>query len=129
MFIMTLCLFIAAWFPLLSKMVVALFMFKEGKYDNNHPREQQKRLTGFGARAVAAHQNSFEALLFFGLAILCALITKNNSWTTDALAITFIISRTFYHVFYLLDLANLRSFVWFIGFISSMWILGSSISF
>ncbi len=129
MYTLVLCLFITAWFPFLSKIAVASAMAKEGGYDNNHPREQQKKLKGYGARALAAHQNSFEALLIFAVAVLSALVTNTNSWLTNYLAITFVISRILYHAFYLMNLSTLRSLIWFVGFGSSMFILGSCLTY
>lgn len=92
-------------------------MNKKGGYDNNHPREQQAKLDGFGARALAAHQNSFEALLVFSVAVFSVLVTNHVFWLTQFLALSFIISRFFYHAFYLLNWATLRSLVWFWGYI------------
>lgn len=57
------CLFIAMLLPYLAKGPVAWAMVKAGGYDNHHPRTQQAQLTGFGARALAGHQNAFESLL------------------------------------------------------------------
>ncbi len=129
MIIVTVCLFIAACFPFVSKMILAVCMSREGNgYDNRHPRTQQQRLTGFGARALAAHQNSFEALLIFGIAILSAMVTNSVNALVNELAITYIIARLLYHTAYILDFHFFRSFVWFIGFVSSMTILGMSIS-
>lgn len=123
MFIMMVCLFITAWLPYLSKIVVAVAMQREGGYDNYLPREQQKRLTGFGARALAAHQNSFEALLLFGIAVLSAMAIGNTSITTKLLSILFVISRLAYHLAYLLNLATIRSLIWSVGFFSVMGIM------
>ncbi|QMT61123.1 MAPEG family protein [Legionella sp. PC997] len=119
-----LCLFIAILLPYLLKIVVANFMQKEGKYDNHYPRAQQARLQGMGARAVAAHQNSFESLLVFATAALTAMATNHIGTTIQILAIIYIISRFIYCYFYLMDMASLRSTIWFIGFVSCLIILG-----
>lgn len=129
MFILTICLFIAACYPFLSKVPLGYAMTREGQYDNHQPRLQQHRLTGFGARALAAHQNSFEALLIFGLGALSVMIMRRVTPTVDILAITFVISRFVYHVAYLMNLSSLRSLVWFVGFLSSMSMLALSIPF
>ncbi|PWY55237.1 hypothetical protein DGG96_13775 [Legionella qingyii] len=119
-----LCLFIAILLPYLLKIVVANFMQKEGKYDNHYPRTQQARLQGMGARAVAAHQNSFESLLVFATATLTAMVTNHIGITIQILAIIYIISRVIYCYFYLMDMASLRSLTWFIGYICCLIILG-----
>ncbi|HHF7368528.1 TPA: MAPEG family protein [Legionella bozemanae] len=120
------CLFIAILFPYFLKLVVANFMQKEGKYDNHYPRAQQARLQGMGARAVAAHQNSFESLIVFATAALTAIATHHIGITIQILAIIFIVSRAIYSYFYLMDMASLRSITWFIGFICCLIILGLS---
>ncbi|MDP1601956.1 MAG: MAPEG family protein [Legionella sp.] len=119
------CLFIATLFPYLAKIPVAYAMQQAGGYNNNYPREQQAALQGFGARALAAHQNSFESLLVFAIAILTAIATNNNSNLVETLAVVHIIARVFYHVLYLMNLAMIRSLVWSIGLLSSLVILGS----
>lgn len=120
MTIMMSCLFIVALMPYLSKLVVAVAMSNEGAYDNNYPREQQKRLTGFGARAVAAHQNSFEALLIFAVATLACAVNQETGFFVQFLSVVFMLSRCGYHVAYLMNLATIRSMIWFIGFFSAM---------
>ena len=89
-------------------------------YNNNHPRAQQAELTGFGARAVAAHQNSFESLIIFSTAVLTALVTQHITHGIQLLAVIYLISRCIYHLFYLLDWATLRSSIWAIGLVASL---------
>ncbi len=117
------CLFVAVLLPYLLKMVVGYFMQKESVYDNHHPRTQQARLVGMGARAVAAHQNGFESLLVFATAALTALATNHVGVMVRVLAIVYIVSRIIYNIFYLQDLASLRSLTWFVGFICCLAIL------
>ncbi len=90
-------------------------MQKQGRYDNNHPRAQQNQLTGYGARALAAHQNAFESAIIFAPAILLAIITKQVSTTIEMLAIAHVVARLLYHVLYLLNWSSLRSFFWMIA--------------
>ncbi|MEW6981601.1 MAPEG family protein [Colwelliaceae bacterium 6471] len=109
------CLFIAAILPYIAKAPVAYAMNKLGGYDNNHPRAQQAKLTGFGARALAAHQNAFESLIVFSAAILTAIATQTINDTIALLAITHIIARILYNLLYLYNVGTLRSIVWAIG--------------
>jgi uncharacterized MAPEG superfamily protein len=118
------CLFIATIMPYLAKLPVAYAMHKAGGYNNNYPREQQARLQGFGARALAAHHNSFESLLIFAIAILTAIATNNHSSLIENLAVVHIVARCVYHVLYLMNLATLRSAIWAVGLLSSLIILG-----
>jgi uncharacterized MAPEG superfamily protein len=112
MTILIICLFIALLLPLLAKAPVAYAMAKEGGYNNNHPREQQSKLTGFGARALAAHQNAFESLILFAPALLLAIATFNNNEVILQLAIAHIIARIAYNLLYLANISSFRSLVW-----------------
>ncbi len=109
------CLFIALLLPYMAKLPLAYAMHQQGGYDNNHPRAQQAKLTGFGARALAAHQNSFEAVIIFAPAILLAIATQNYSAVIQQLAVIHVIARLLYIVFYLTNLGILRSLLWFIA--------------
>ena len=113
------CLFIAMLLPYLAKGPVAVAMAKAGGYDNAHPREQQAKLTGFGARAVAGHQNAFESLILFGLAVVTVIATDSVNDTAVTFAIVHVIARMVYQVLYLIDKGTLRSLSWFVAIISS----------
>ena len=124
MYTLILCLFIACLLPYISKIPTAIAMSKQPKgYDNNYPRAQQAVLTGFGARAVAAHQNSFESLIIFSTAVLTALATMHVTYNIQLLAIIYILSRVVYHLLYLLNWATLRSSIWAVGLIASLSII------
>lgn len=123
MTILIICLFSALLLPLLAKGPVAYAMAKLGGYNNNHPREQQSKLTGFGARALAAHQNAFESLILFAPAIILALVTGNTNQTIITLAIVHVISRVLYNIFYLLNIGLLRSIVWALATLCSFTIV------
>lgn len=115
MTILIICLFIALLLPLLAKAPVAYAMVKQGAYNNKHPREQQNSLTGFGARALAAHQNAFESLILFAPALLLAIATFNNNEIIVQLAMVHIIARIIYNVLYLANISSLRSISWAIA--------------
>jgi len=125
MFTLILCLFIGCLFPYLSKIPVVIAMNNQPRgYDNHHPRAQQAMLTGMGARAVAAHQNSFESLIVYSAAILTALATQHTGTTIQGLAIFYLVARVIYHLFYLMNWATLRSSIWALGLIASLTIIG-----
>lgn len=117
------CLFIAALLPYLAKVPVAYAMQKAGGYDNNHPRAQQNALTGFGARALAAHQNAFESMIIFAPAILLAITTNTTGDTIVNLAIVHVIARILFNVLYLYNISTLRSLVWSVATIASFSII------
>ncbi|AGH42811.1 MAPEG family protein [Paraglaciecola psychrophila] len=120
MSIIIICLFIVTVMPILAKAPLALAMSKAGGYDNRNPREQQKSLSGFGARAKAAHENCFEALIMFTPGALAVLVTNNAGQLAEYFAIAFVASRLAYLVAYYFDKHVLRSTFWSIGFISSL---------
>jgi|TARA_B100000767_G_scaffold162849_1_gene152817 uncharacterized MAPEG superfamily protein len=127
MTILIICLFIALLLPILAKAPVAFAMSKLGGYNNNHPREQQQKLTGFGARALAAHQNAFESLILFTPAIILAIATNNTEMSVCMLAIIHVVSRVLYNLFYLVDWHLLRSIVWAIATLASYAIVAQCI--
>jgi len=108
-------LIIAALLPYLAKGPVAYAMNKLGGYDNKHPRSQQAKLTGIGARALAAHQNAFESFMIFSAAILLALTTGHIGESIQQLATIYLIARVLYNILYLANIGFLRSVVWFIS--------------
>jgi uncharacterized MAPEG superfamily protein len=114
------CVFISALLIYVARMPVAKAMKEQGGYNNHAPREQQAHLTGFGARAVAAHQNCFEAFILFAVGVLMAHTTQTAGWLIDLLAIIFVITRVIYLLCYWGDLPWQRSLVWFIGFVCSL---------
>ncbi len=89
-------------------------------YDNKHPREQQSKLTGFGARALAAHQNSFESLIVFGVALAVVMSTNNVYHVTETLAVMHVVSRVMYCIFYYINQDILRSLVWLVGYVCAV---------
>lgn len=117
------CLFIATLLPLLAKIPVAMAMNKQGGYNNHHPREQQSKLTGYGARALAAHQNAFESLILFAPAVLLAISTHQTGDKIMLLAVIHIIARVAYNIFYLMNIAKLRSLVWFVATFCSFFMI------
>ncbi|MGH8330260.1 MAG: MAPEG family protein [Pseudomonas fluorescens] len=114
------CVFISALLIYVARMPVAKAMNDQGGYDNHLPRQQQAQLTGFGARALAAHKNCFEAFILFAVGVLMAHTTQTAGWLIDLLAIIFVITRIIYLLCYWVDLAWQRSLVWFVGLVCSL---------
>ena len=114
------CVFISALLIYVARMPVAKAMKEQGGYNNHLPRQQQAQLTGFGARAVAAHQNCFEAFILFAVGVLIAHTTQTAGWLIDTLAIIFVITRIIYLLCYCGDLAWQRSLVWVVGLVCSL---------
>jgi len=121
------CLLISLALPYIAKIPLAYAMQQQGGYDNNHPRAQQAALTGFGARALAAHQNSFEAIIIFAPALLLAIAIKNTGEFIQLLAIIHVIARVLYNILYLINWGTLRSLVWFVALFCSFAIIWQSL--
>ncbi len=95
-----------------TKLPVSLAMSRQGGYDNHNPRAQQAQLTGWGKRAVAAHQNALEAFPPFAVAVLVAYVGDADSTLIHGLAMGFLILRAGHEWAYLVDAAALRSILW-----------------
>ncbi|HXS31542.1 MAG TPA: MAPEG family protein, partial [Steroidobacteraceae bacterium] len=91
-------------------------------FDNNEPRAWLAKQTGFRARANAAQQNSFEAFAFFAVAVLVAHVTRGPQAQVDTLAMVFIAARVLYIAMYLGGWGTIRSLVWAVGIIATVWI-------
>jgi uncharacterized MAPEG superfamily protein len=99
-------------------------MNRLGGYDNNHPRDQQAKLQGFGSRALAAHQNAFESLIVFSAAILLAIATDTVNESVQLFAILHIGFRVAYHILYLVNIGVMRSICWALAIGCSFLIMG-----
>jgi uncharacterized MAPEG superfamily protein len=110
------CLFIAALMPYLVLMVAK----GSRDYDNEDPRNMDGFRTPVRRRAHAAHQNSFEALGFFAVAILVAVLRGVPPRTIDELAVLWVVLRIIYIAVYLSGRGTLRSLVWFVAFATTI---------
>lgn len=116
-----LCVLAALILTLATKLPVAVAMARQrGGYDNRHPRDQQAALTGWGRRAVSAHQNAFEAFAPFAAAVLIADAAGGDPLWSARLAVSFLVLRLAYTALYLADLATLRSLAWSAGFAATV---------
>lgn len=118
------CLLFMGLMLVLSKAPVAKAQNDTGRYDNNHPRAQQVGLTGWGARALAAHQNHFEAFPLFAAGVLVAE-RVSSSPAISLLAVLFVIARVAYTALYIANIGTLRSVVWGVGYLSSLALLAA----
>jgi uncharacterized MAPEG superfamily protein len=113
------CVILAGFLPIIAA-GIAKFGPTENAgsvpYDNNQPREWLAKQTGLRARANAAQANTFESLPFFYAAIAIAMILQAPQARIDVLAIAYLLARVAYIACYVMDWANLRTFVWLVGF-------------
>ncbi|CAI8795578.1 MULTISPECIES: MAPEG family protein [Pseudomonas] len=109
------CILIAIFLPYLCTGVAKV----SGGYrlkDNHDPRGFLDSLEGLGKRANAAQLNSFEVTPAFAAAVIVAHLAGNAELVTiNVLSVLFITSRLLYIIFYLTDLATLRSLMWLVG--------------
>lgn len=110
------CVLIVILLPLVC---TAIAKFGSGKFSarqNHNPRDFLDNLEGLPRRAHAAQQNSFEAIPAFAAAVIIAHVANVAELVTiDVLAVLYVTSRLLYIIFYLADLAALRSLAWLIG--------------
>lgn len=116
------CLLIAGWLPIVC---AGISKWGAENFDNRSPREWLARQEGYRRRANAAQQNSWEAFLWFGIAVLVAMVTKADPERIGALSIVFIASRALYIGFYLANWHVARTLAWFAGFFTSIVIFAS----
>jgi len=88
-------------------------------YDTRAPRAMFDKLPAYAQRATWAHQNSFEAFMIFAAAALMAYVTGQNSSLATGAAIAFVIARSLYSVFYILNIPVGRSLMFGIGSLST----------
>lgn len=117
------CLMVAAILPLTVSWVSGYFRHKQfGKVDNKLPRAQNSQLTGAGERAVAAQQNSWEALAVFSAAVMVSHLGGADPERAGMAAMLFIAARLVYIVCYLADKDALRSLSFIAGFGCCIWL-------
>ena len=81
----------------------------------DQPREWEAKLSGKGARAHAAHLNSFEAFPLFAAAVIIAAFCKAPQGIVDVIAVLFVLTRIVYVWCYVSNRARMRSMVWMNG--------------
>ena len=89
-------------------------------FDNHQPRAWLSAQSGFRARAHAAQQNSWEALVVFAAGVFAAHLSGGPQAIADLLAVLFIALRIIYIALYLADQASARSAVWLLGYLTSL---------
>jgi uncharacterized MAPEG superfamily protein len=89
---------------------------------NHSPREWLDKLQGWPKRAHFAQQNGFETFPIFAAAVIIAQLAHAPQAQIDALALSFVGLRIAYLIIYLVDLAHLRSLVWFAGMVCIVWL-------
>ncbi|MGB7443090.1 MAG: MAPEG family protein [Coleofasciculaceae cyanobacterium] len=108
------CIAAAAALIYLPFLVVGYARVQVG-LDMSAPRAMFDKLPAYGKRATWAHQNAFETFIIFVAAALMAYVTGQNSALAGGAAITFVIARLLYSVFYIINIPLARSLMFGIG--------------
>jgi uncharacterized MAPEG superfamily protein len=106
-------IFVAALMPFVLTGIAKVGAFT--LRDNHQTRTWQAQLTGYRARAHAAHLNSFEAFPIFAAAAILAGARVPLHTELPLLCWGFVGARVGYAYCYIADHARARSVVWFIG--------------
>lgn len=115
------CVLIACLLIVLTRIPVGRAMKEQaGRYDNNNPRDQQAQLTGWGKRALAAHQNTIEAFAPFAAAVVVSFLAKAPMLGCAILSLIFVAARIAYPLCYIADKASARSMVWGVGYLATI---------
>jgi uncharacterized MAPEG superfamily protein len=93
-----------------------------GTVDAHHPRTQAAALTGAGARADAAQKNAWEALTVFIPAVVVAHLAGAAPVTAALASVIFIVARILHPVFYIANLAPLRTLSFTVGTGCCLWL-------
>lgn len=100
-------------------LVVAYGRFQIG-YDPGAPRALFDKLPPYAQRATWAHENAFETFPLFAAAVLMAYVTGQNSELASWCAIAYVVARSFYPIFYILNVPLARSLMFGIGSASTI---------
>jgi uncharacterized MAPEG superfamily protein len=117
----------AYWMLLAAAMLpylTIMFVKRAGgrRFDNHKPRAWMEQLSGWQQRGDWAHRNHFETFPIFLAAIFVAEMSGGAQARIDVLAAVFVVLRIVYTALYLANLATLRSIVWSLGLIVTIWI-------
>ncbi|MEB3341299.1 MAPEG family protein [Okeania sp.] len=108
------CIALAALLVYAPFLVVAYGRVKVG-YDLGAPRALFEKLPNYAKRASWAHQNSFETFILFATASIMAYLTEQDSVLAIIAALTFVVGRFFYSIFYIFDVPIGRSLMFAIS--------------
>jgi len=102
--------------------LVAYGRVKSG-FDPNAPRAIFDKLPPYAQRAAWAHQNAFESFTLFAPAVILVLLARGASPYTNAVVMTYVVSRLAHSGFYIANLGILRSLSWLVsmGCIASLY--------
>lgn len=124
-------LLIAVVLPIVCSWISGYFRYQQfGKgFDNKMPRMQAAKLEGAGQRAVAAQQNSWEALAMFSAALLAVQISGLVLDSIATLCVIFVVARVVYIACYLANQDAIRSLSFLASFGTCICLLYKALTF
>ena len=115
---------VAAFLIYVPYMVVAAERVKLAQSLDNpmegfeRPRFYTDKLPAYAQRANWAHQNAFESFILYSPAAVLAYVTGQDSQAAVIAVVAYLVARLLFAVFYILNVAPLRSLMFGIGSIS-----------
>jgi uncharacterized MAPEG superfamily protein len=113
---------IAAGLIYLPYLLVAYGRVTSG-FDPNAPRAIFDKLPPYAQRATWAHQNAFESFTLFAPAAILVVFAQAASPYTNAVVITYLLTRLAHSLFYIIKIFPLRGLAWIVslGCIASLY--------
>ncbi len=87
------------------------------------PRDERREPTGMAGRLTRAFNNMLEALIFFTLAVVVVTLGEAASRATALAAKVFLVARIVYVPAYASGIPMLRSVVWSVGFLATVFMV------
>jgi uncharacterized MAPEG superfamily protein len=123
------CLIVVAILPYVLAGVGARYRVAQlGSLDAREPRVQAAQLEGVAARALAAQKNAWEAVAFFGSAVVVAHLAGAAPGPSAALAVTYVVSRILHPIFYIGDRPAARTAVFVVGLVCVVGLFGLAVT-
>ena len=117
------CLFVAVLIPYVLAGIGGRYRTQQfGSIDSEHPRTQAAALEGAGARAIAAQANAWEAIGVFTAAVVVAHLAGANPSLSASASLLFLLARVLHAFAYIRGLSTLRSAVFLVGLVCSIWL-------
>ena len=88
-----------------------------GRFDNNDPRGQSAASSGIASRSWSAQSNAWEAAIFYVPSVLVAHLAGVSAEAMTMTCLVYCAARVAHLVFYLSDLATLRSLSFVVGLV------------
>ena len=99
-----------------------------GSIDAEHPRVQALELRDVAARAYAAHQNAWEALAVFTVAVVVNHLAGADPGLAATTSVVFLVARVGHAAAYIANKPILRTLSFLVGIVSCVTLLGSAIA-